>query len=170
VLYVTGALGGSAAELAAVEKGKPRRARAGEDAGRHPHFFPQPRVGVGAALLRRGLATAAIDLSDGLSTDLAHLCRASGVGAEVNASALPVHPLAAQAGGEAALEFALNGGEDYELLFAAPAAMRMPRSIGGVAITRIGSLVAGSGVRLLDAAGRARRLKPGGWEHFRQMQ
>ncbi len=88
----------------------------------------------------------------------------------MNASALPVHPLAAQAGGEAALEFALNGGEDYELLFAAPAAMRMPRSIGGVAITRIGSLVAGSGVRLLDAAGRARRLKPGGWEHFRQMQ
>jgi thiamine-monophosphate kinase len=139
-------------------------------------MFPQPRLAVGLALLRRRLATACIDLSDGLSTDLAHLCRESGVGAEVSSAALPIHPLAqqthaAQAGraGAAptrALDLALHGGEDYELLFAAPPTARVPRSLAGVRITRIGSLVRGSSISLLDSAGRRTPLKPGGWEHF----
>ena len=133
----------------------------------HPQMFPEPRLGVGLALLRRGLATAAIDLSDGISTDLAHLCRESGVGAEVEAAALPIHPLASTAGApRRAMELALHGGEDYELLFAAPAAVRVPRSVAGVRVTRIGKLVRGSGVSLVDAEGRSRALKPGGWEHF----
>ena len=102
-----------------------------------------------------------MDLSDGLSTDLAHLCRESGVGAEIEAAALPVHPLAA-----GSLELALHGGEDYELLFAAPAKVRMPRSLAGVRLTRIGRLVQGSEVSLVDADGGRRALKPGGWEHF----
>ena len=78
-----------------------------------PHLYPQPRVAQGLWLVRHGLASAAIDLSDGLSTDLAHICEESGVAAEVNAAALPIHPAAT-------LPQALNGGEDYELLFTAP--------------------------------------------------
>jgi thiamine-monophosphate kinase len=129
-------------------------------------MLPQPRVAVGLELLRRRLATAAIDLSDGLSTDLAHLCHESGVGAEVSAAALPIHPLALRAAPERAIDLALNGGEDYELLFAAPSAVRMPRSVAGVPISRIGTLVRGKAISLVDPAGGKRPLKPGGWEHF----
>jgi thiamine-monophosphate kinase len=174
-LYVTGGLGGAAAELAEME----RRARKSDPSHRgraaingspngdeHPQLYPQPRVAVGLALLRRGLATAAIDLSDGLSTDLAHLCHESGVGAEISAAALPIHPVAMRRSAGSALDLALHGGEDYELLFAAKATVRMPRSIAGVRVTRIGSLVAGKAVTIVDSEGRRRRLKPGGWEHF----
>ena len=129
-------------------------------------MLPQPRVVVGLELLRRRLATAAIDLSDGLFTDLAHLCHESGVGAEVWAAALPIHPLALQSAPERAIELALNGGEDYELLFAASAAVRMPRSVTGVPITHIGSLVRGKAISLVDPAGHKRTLESGGWEHF----
>jgi thiamine-monophosphate kinase len=169
-VYVTGALGGAAAELAQMrERGgeiyslrMPGRGKAAD----HPQLLPQPRVDVGAALLRRRLATAAIDLSDGLSTDLAHLCRESGVGAEIEADALPIHPLAMKAGTKSALDFALNGGEDYELLFSAPAGVRMPRSVAGVPVTRVGTLVRGKAVSIVDGAGGKRALKAGGWEHF----
>jgi len=176
-LYVTGSLGGAAAELAEMGRGRAKRQPTLQDEALkdgpprdvlHPQMFPQPRVAVGQALLRRKLATAAIDLSDGLSTDLTHLCRESGVGAEIAAPALPIHPLALQAGPDRAIELALHGGEDYELLFAAPAMLKMPRSIAGVKITRIGQLVRGAGVTLPDAQGRRRRLEPGGWEHFTQ--
>jgi thiamine-monophosphate kinase len=172
ILYVTGQLGGAAAELSAIErKSKSNsssvRTLTPGQAGTHPQFYPEPRIDVGLALLRRHLATAAIDLSDGLSTDLAHLCRESGVGAEISEAALPVHPLAAQAGGNRAIHLALHGGEDYELLFAAPPAVRMPRSIAGVLITRIGNLARGTGVFVLDASGRRQQLHPGGWEHFK---
>ena len=132
----------------------------------HPQLFPQPRVEVGLALVRRHLATAAIDLSDGLSTDLAHLCRESGIGADVVAAQLPIHPLATTAGPDHALDLALNGGEDYELLFAASPGVRVPRSIAGVCITRIGSVVRGNAISVVDSAGRLTPLAPGGWEHF----
>ena len=165
-LYVSGELGGAAAELAALgQPGKQKVTRRGGP-GAHPQMFPQPRVAVGLALLRRHLATASIDLSDGLSTDLAHLCRESGVGAEVQASGLPIHPLAVECGADRAIEFALHGGEDYELLFAAPPRVRMPRSIAGVRINRIGSLTRETGISIADSAGRHRPLTPGGWEHF----
>jgi thiamine-monophosphate kinase len=168
-LYVTGALGGAAAELAAMEaraatSSKPPRMPSPGQTASHPQLLPQPRLAVGQALLRRPLATAAIDLSDGLSTDLAHLCRESGVGAEISAAALPIHPLAAAAGNPLAL--ALNGGEDYELLFAAPSTARVPRSIGGVPITRIGYLTRGTAITIVNPEGHATPLKPGGWEHF----
>jgi thiamine-monophosphate kinase len=175
-LYVTGELGGAAAELAELERRGSRKqptlsGKAGEDGppgpSAHPQLFPQPRIGAGLALLRRRLASAAIDLSDGLSTDLAHLCRESGVGAEVSAAALPIHPLAQKAGADRAVELALNGGEDYELLFAAAPSMRVPRSVAGVRITRIGSLVRGSAISIADSDGRRRTLRAAGWEHFR---
>lgn len=161
-LYCTGRLGGAAAELEGMlARGKV--ARAGGVA-EHPQLFPEPRVAVGEALRRRGLARACIDLSDGLSTDLRHLCVASGVGAEVEEALMPAHPLAA---GERGLELALNGGEDYELLFAAGAGVKVPRSVAGVAVTRIGRLVRGRGVTLVRADGQRAELEAGGWEHFR---
>jgi thiamine-monophosphate kinase len=168
-LYVTGELGGAAAELAAMERrgaGKRPLVRANDSPEAHPQLYPQPRIAVGLALLRRRLATAAIDLSDGLSSDLAHLCHESGVGAELWLAALPIHPLALRAGTEQAIDFALNGGEDYELLFAAPAAVKMPRSVAGVRVTRIGKLVRGHAVSLVESGGRRRPLPPRGWEHI----
>ncbi len=160
-LYVTGLLGGAAAELRLLAS-QPRRFRSAVDDGTHPQLFPAPRLRVGQALAQRGLARAAMDLSDGLSTDLGHLCRASGVGAIVEAAALPVHPLALCL--PDALDLALNGGEDYELLFTARPGTRMPRSIAGVPITRIGQVTAGHAV-LLQEAGSNRPLRANGWEH-----
>ena len=135
-----------------------------------PHLFPQPRVAQGLWLARRGLASAAIDLSDGLSTDLAHLCEESHVAAEVDAAALPIHP-------DATLKQALHGGEDYELLFAAPPGARVPRRIAGIPVTRIGRVLrrrkGGPTVALVhmrdgvrDRAQGAQPLRPRGWEHF----
>lgn len=161
-LYVTGRLGGAAAELDAMMRRKTRRGG--------PQMFPEPRVKVGEALRRRGLASACMDLSDGLSTDLAHLCRASRVAARVDVEALPIHPLAAKADEAQALWYAIDGGEDYELLFTAPAGKRVPRAIAGVPVTRIGELVPARRGRprmALVEDGRERELKPGGWEHFR---
>ena len=171
-LYVTGQLGGAAAELVAMQQREGRHHTPRSTAAKsrvpgfvaHPQLYPHPRTAVGLALLRRRIATAAIDLSDGLSTDLAHLCRESGVGAEVIEAALPIHPLAAQASHP--LNLALNGGEDYELLFSAPASVKMPRSLAGVPIARIGRLVRSSDVSLVDAHGHHKPLKPRGWEHF----
>jgi len=163
-LYCTGRLGGAAAELEGMfARGKLARV---SDRQGHPHLFPEPRLRVGAALLRRGLATACLDLSDGLSSDLAHLCAESGAGAEVEEALLPVHPLAAQLGGARGLELALNGGEDYELLFSAPAEVKVPHSLAGVAVTRIGKLVRGGAMTLVRADGRREELRARGWEHF----
>ena len=177
LLYVTGSLGGAAAGLALLADAARRSKAARQNRPPHPfqsripanpatqlaaQFFPQPRIAQGVWLARRSLATAAIDLSDGLSTDLAHLCDESGVAAEVNAAALPIHPAATQAQ-------ALHGGEDYELLFTASPSARLPRSIAGVPVVCIGRVVRKSGtkskVTLITARG-ARPLAPQGWEHF----
>jgi thiamine-monophosphate kinase len=169
VLYVTGQLGGAAAEFSTLLKRRSRIARvvANED---HPQLFPEPRLDVGEALLRRGLATACIDISDGLSTDLEHLCRASGVVAEIELASLPIHPLARKPGAAAALLAALHGGEDYELLFTAPGSVRIPGSLAGVPITRIGSLSKQRRrqplMTILRADGTRSELEAGGWEHF----
>ena len=181
-IYVTGSLGGAAAELARLEK-DPRRFARVRDANvdaqdaqgmrvtEHPHLFPQPRLAVGQALLRRRWATAAIDISDGLSTDLDHLCEESGVSAVIEAARLPVHPLAAAS--QDALALMLHGGEDYELLFTAAAATRLPRTIAGVPVTWIGEMQAPKRknqprLQLLQAtAKRPVPLQAAGWEHFR---
>jgi len=97
ILYVAGSLGGAAAELGAMLSGPTRKTRANPLNG-HPHLFPQPRIATGRALLQHKLATACIDVSDGLSTDLAHLCCASGVAAEIEQAAIPLHPLALRLG------------------------------------------------------------------------
>ena len=164
LLYVTGALGGAAAELDALRGTGRRRLAKRSDKRPHPHFYPEPRVRVGLELVRRGLASAAIDLSDGLSTDLRHLCDESRVGAEVWEDRLPVHSLAHAS--ENALSLALNGGEDYELLFAARPSVKMPSKIAGVPVWCIGKLVRGREISLVSADDARRELQAGGWEHF----
>ncbi|MES2222286.1 MAG: thiamine-phosphate kinase, partial [Acidobacteriota bacterium] len=151
-IYVTGYLGGAAAELELLSK-NPRRFRNATAAGAdtaitnpHPHLFPEPRLAVGAWLLQNRRASAAIDISDGLSTDLDHLCEESGLAATIDASAIPIHPIAqGTSGAEVArrFEFALHGGEDYELLFTASPKVHVPRRIAGLPITCIGEMRAG---------------------------
>ncbi len=160
-LYVTGSLGGSALELAALSVSS-TQLRNPSSAEVHPHTFPEPRIGQGRVLLRKGLATACMDLSDGLSSDVRRLCEASGVGVEIDVARLP---LAAGA----TLEQALHGGEDYELLFTARAGTRVPKTITGVAVSRVGRIMRSSyGVQLLGEDGSAQELRAGGWEHFRK--
>lgn len=161
-IYVTGTLGGAAAELRAVIKSPARSRSLVAASAEHPHFFPEPRIGVGRALIRRRLATAAIDISDGLSVDLQHLCEESGLRAEVDAALLPL-------GRGAAMEDALHGGDDYELLFTAGANARMPRRIAGVPVRRVGTMLrrqAGRQQMTLLKDGQRSELKPGGWQHF----
>jgi thiamine-monophosphate kinase len=161
-LYVTGRLGGAASELATLAA-RPRKTPA--NGPEHPHFYPQPRVAAGHVLLRRKFATACIDISDGLSVDLLHLCDESKVNAELEAAALPIYP-------GATLEEALHGGDDYELLFTASPGTRIPRILGGVAIHRIGHMTAPSrGSRasrlfLLSDSGQRKLLQSAGWQHF----
>jgi len=167
-IYITGSLGGAHAELTALlSANRPSKAKPHDV---HPHFYPQPRLGVGRDLLRRRLATSAIDLSDGLSTDLAHLCESSGVRAEVNAASLPLHPLTQKLSQNDALHAALNGGEDYELLFTAAPTTHVPKKIAGVPITRIGSIHRPAAnrprVTLVDDEGRRNELRSAGWEHL----
>jgi thiamine-monophosphate kinase len=160
VIYVTGALGGSAAELRALER-RPGDFRGKYKVG-HPHLYPEPRLAAGRKLMRGGLATAAIDLSDGLSSDLAHLCEESRLAAEIDVEALPVDA-------RATLEQALHGGEDYELLFTASPKTVVPSQVGGVLTHAIGRMKKrGKGPQVeLDRDGTRTALKPGGWNHFR---
>jgi thiamine-monophosphate kinase len=177
-LYVTGALGGSATELANLsQRKKPSRAanllptrHSILPVSPHPHLFPQPRLAVGQALLRRRLATACIDLSDGLSTDLNHLCQASKVAAELDIALLPAHPLTASLTDLAQITAILHGGEDYELLFTARPSTKIPRSIAGVPITRIGRILAAQPNRprmSILSADSSFELQPQGWEHLK---
>jgi len=186
LLYVTGTLGGAAAGLARLTQlaANAPTARPGSkkilslpipghlQSLLAPHLYPQPRIAQGLWLAQRGLASAAIDLSDGLSTDLAHLCEESGVAAEIDAAALPVHstPTGSRTMAPGAtLEQALRGGEDYELLFTASPQARVPRTIAGVPITRVGRILrprkGRPTVALVTEQGR-QTLEPRGWEHF----
>ena len=129
---------------------------------------PTPRVALGRALA--GVARACIDVSDGVLADLAHMCVASGVGVEVEVDALPASaPLRAQFGGDARRHLQAAGGDDYELCFTAPAAMReavetAARNVGE-AVTRIGRVVARN-VRVIDANGEDWQPASTGWKHF----
>ena len=171
LLYVTGTLGGGAAALPHFER-LSRGGTNGLSAARIPkglapllarHLYPQPRIAQGLVLRTKRLASAAMDMSDGLSSDLAHICEESGVAAEVEAARLPVHP-------GASVEYALHGGDDYELLFTARPAVRMPKAIGGVGGTRIGLIVARRRGMPQISVVTERGTEPllaEGWEHFR---
>lgn len=174
-IFVTGTLGGAAGGLKILENAAVRRSRGRARRGLiERQRRPEPRVEWGALLSEKGLASSLIDLSDGLSSDLAHVCRASGVGARVEAASLPVDSLLVEAGFDAdeALRLALDGGEDFELLFTADArqAARLPREVGGVRVTRIGEVTGERGKVRLVRDGAARLLKPGGFEHFTRVR
>ena len=169
-IFVTGTLGGAAVELEEMKAGAARRVP-GVDLC--PQSFPEPRLDVGRELMRRtvetrhlkkhlGFSFSCMDLSDGLSTDLRHMCEASGCGAEIWEAALPIAP-------GATLEQALHGGEDYELLFTAHEwREQAPTEIAGVKITKIGTIGdKETGVRLLRKDGRLEALEAGGWEHLK---
>lgn len=176
LIYVTGKLGGAAAglvklgNLAGSRRRKrpqtsllqPPRVPARLRSMLAPHLHPQPRIAQGLWLGRGAVASSAIDLSDGLSTDLAHLCEESGVAAEVDAAVLPISPAAT-------LAQALHGGEDYELLFTALPSARVPRSLAGVPVTCIGKISRQKRSRPQVALVTARGPQPleaMGWEHF----
>jgi thiamine-monophosphate kinase len=166
VIYVTGTLGGSAVTLRELQEQKAPRLRPltqaplGMTQSEEKHWFPEPRIEVGEFLRKNKLAHAMIDISDGLSTDLAHICNESSVGAIINRNLIPV-----SAG--AHLELALHGGEDYELLFTASPRARVPVQIDGVAVTEIGWTTRERRVYITDLRSMPQRLEPHGWEHFR---
>lgn len=130
---------------------------------------PQPRLALGRAL--RGIATAAIDVSDGLLADLGHVAQASAVGIQIRADALPASPaLSLQADAATRLQWQAAGGDDYELAFCVPAshfkAVAAECARQQVRVSHIGQVVVGQGVQLLDAGGSPIRLARQGWEHF----
>ncbi len=180
LIYVTGpGLGGAAAELLALERNPKKfaklKAAEPQRSSANPHLYPEPRIEIGLQLAKKPLATACIDLSDGLSSDLRRLCEESNLAAEIAADAFPIHPMAqlAQATGwtTSALDLAFHGGEDYELLFTAPSGTKIPKSIGGIAIHAIGkmrNLRKGRPAVALATNGQpATELSAKGWEHFR---
>ena len=132
--------------------------------------LPEPRLALGAALV--GIATCAIDVSDGLVADLGHICEESGVAARIAADAVPLSdPVRrALAAGEAAVADLVTGGDDYELLFCAPPSVRGAiEALGdrlGLAITRIGAIERGEGVTVLGADGQPLALQRAGYTHF----
>ncbi len=144
-LFVSGRLGATAAALAA---GKPLP-------------LAIPRLALGWFLRENKLASAMTDVSDGLSTDASHIAEESGVAIEIEAEKLPL---------AGTLEQALNGGEDYELLFTVPPgrAAFLGSTVEAVPVWRVGSVISGSGLWIREGA-RRRRLRPSGWEHFKRI-
>jgi thiamine-monophosphate kinase len=178
-IYTTGFLGDAAAGLRLIERGARLHdddsTPAGSNAIDHlllRHLQPEPRVGWGLLIGDQQLATAMIDISDGLSSDLNHLCDESKVGALVDASSIPIDKLVTEICGRRALDplmLALHGGEDFELLFTVkPAnAAKLPKRVDGIPITRIGEITEPShGVQIAEGT-KIWKLEPGGWEHFK---
>jgi thiamine-monophosphate kinase len=174
-VFVTGTLGDAAAALRLLrDSGLGTRASGEQPPVPQPILFerlsrPKPRVAAGQTL--RGVASACIDVSDGLLADLAHVCRASGVAAEVDIEALPVSAALLAAFDKVACRgFALSGGDDYELCFTAPpergAEIASAFERLGLRASRIGRIGTGEGVRVLDAEGNPIDTLPAGWQHF----
>jgi thiamine-monophosphate kinase len=170
VLFVTGTLGESAIGLELLKtKSKVSPTR--------KHFIerqlrPSPRLVIGRYLSSHRLATALIDISDGLSTDLHHLCKQSRVGAVIEESKIPLPKLSVELKAELAkspTDYALNGGEDYELLFTTPAQKRhlVPPQIDGIPLHEIGRITVQRAICSIKGTGQTRRLPARGFEHFR---
>jgi thiamine-monophosphate kinase len=159
-IWVTGAIGDAALGLQA------RRGILRDGSGylTQRSLLPSPRMGLALA----GIATAAIDISDGLVQDLQHICQESAVAAEISASLVPVSPQAAVFG-DAVLETRLTGGDDYELLLAVPPpnAEALRNVCAALPITKIGVFMSGDArVDVLDATGAKMQFAKSGWQHF----
>ncbi len=166
-LWVSGPLGDARLALEAF-RGTVVLAGADFDAVRLAMEQPQPRVALGQAL--RGIATSAIDLSDGLAGDLGHVLAASDVGARLELAAIPRSPVLQRQSAEWQATCLLHGGDDYELLFSAPASARGAVLAAGQRVgvlpSCIGRVEAEPGLRVADAEGRVRPLDPRGFDHF----
>jgi thiamine-monophosphate kinase len=214
-IYVTGALGGSAAGLKLIEmgaritrqeavgsrqeaaevRGTSLSVREGAESEPHAvagwpsknsdedsiqtlllrHLRPSPRVGWGIVLGEERLASAMIDISDGLSSDLKHLCDESNTGALIQSDSLPLDEDVVRLCGRRALDplaLALHGGEDFELLFTVHPdnAARLPKRVDGVAISCIGEITNEPGAIRIAERNRVWDLQPQGFEHFRKVR
>jgi thiamine-monophosphate kinase len=172
LIFVTGELGGAAAGLKLLEKGERF-----EKSSKNPsqklllrQLKPNAQTEIGQILGEKNLATAMIDVSDGLSSDLAHLCRASGVGARVFTDNIPFHKHLKNVVEtlEEKLDFALNGGEDFELLFTIDPKKisQLEKELEKFSFSRIGEIVANATIIELIEKERSRVLEPHGFRHF----
>jgi thiamine-monophosphate kinase len=164
LVYASGTLGEAALGLDQL-----RRLRAlarPANAALRKHLYPEPRLALGQWLAEKRFATAMMDLSDGLSSDLPRLCSAGGVGATIDSNRLPLASLNDR---PRALTVALHGGDDYELLFTVRPgkATLLPGHFRGVKLTRIGKITRERKILLQEADGGTTPLGPGGWDPFR---
>ena len=182
-IYVSGTLGDSLAGLRLLTNSKPPRSshkKRSQLSGSHRqflirrHFHPTARVAEGQWLNNGRLATAAIDLSDGLSGDLQHICKESGVGAEVEIEDLPLSPACrayAKVYGVSPIRLAMTGGEDYELLFTVPPrsrrALERQARARGYRVTRIGTIRPQQFGIQMTSHGQTQPLPLTSYEHFR---
>ena len=166
LVAVTGYLGSAATGYEIIR----RKTKTGKNATAVKKAFlrPEPRIPEGQLLLKSGIKTA-IDISDGLISDLTHICKASRVGAVINADRLPITPEVSAAFGKKALATALSGGEDYELLFTGlPEAIKNVMKKAACPVTIIGEITSGRDgkIKVVDEAGKPLKLSEKGWEHF----
>ncbi|PYS86933.1 MAG: thiamine-phosphate kinase [Acidobacteria bacterium] len=161
-IYVSGTLGGAAGGLRLLETSQI-----------HPKLHliekqlrPAPQVELGKQLNALGIVTSMIDISDGLSSDLAHICRSSGVGASINIEKIPIDPNLAETfpDRDENLELAINGGEDFELLFTvSPEDADQLRSLD---VVSIGTITEHTDILEIFQKGNTKELRPGGFRHF----
>jgi len=181
LIYVTGTLGDSAAGLELLRsaecgvrnrKSGNRNSKSAMRALIDRHLRPVPRVAEGRKLALSGLASAMIDVSDGLSSDLGHLCEQSGVGAEIFADRIPLSKELTSVKGlnQQPLEYALSGGEDYELLFTSPVELEREIMSRRVRATVIGAITRKKGMRMVTEKGDVHQLVPGGYDHFLRLR
>jgi thiamine-monophosphate kinase len=170
ILYVSGRLGEAELGLQILRRSKGRASN--KNPLTRKHLYPEPRLALGQWLLKKGLATAMMDLSDGLSSDLPRLCAASAVGARLEKAKLPhvQSPHLALKHGHDPMQLALHGGDDYELLFTVPPrkAKLLPKTFQGVALTAIGRITRGRELLVVEANGRVGQLVSNGWDPFRK--
>jgi len=168
-IWVSGTLGDARLALAGYLGELTLPADAQTAAGSRMHT-PTPRVALGVMLAERGLAHAAIDISDGLAGDLGHILEKSHVGATLNADALPAGPVLATQPQALRRAFTAAGGDDYEICFTAPAANRdailAAAEACGTPVTRIGRIDAAAGLRWTDAHGAPLKLELTSFDHF----
>ncbi len=171
-IYVTGTLGDAALGLESLRKKRRYPSRFVAQLIKR-HHRPTPRLTAGRLLAQRKLATAMIDVSDGLIQDLGHICQESGVGATIRQEKIPLSKAYRAVSGKYGFRFALSGGEDYELVFCAALSRRKQIETlskqAGVAISRIG--VCGpedNGIRVIDATGAEVAIHIPGHDHFRK--
>ncbi|NKB81481.1 MAG: thiamine-phosphate kinase [Nitrospirales bacterium] len=179
LLYVTGTLGDSLAGLKILEASRtdkaPRSRKAMERFLIMRHLRPTPRISIGQCLVQARIASSAIDLSDGLSGDIRHLCQASCVGADIDANTLPLSPQCRAYGAQLhvdPIQWALMGGEDYELAFTIPPnkqrGLERLSQRCAVPLTRIGVITPRRfGIRVVNRDGSCGKLPNTSFEHFR---